>query len=147
MNNHNLSSRFHKTLSKLKQYRIAYTYIQTVWKKCLAEPCRARLHRSVQGRACLDIEASQEPRCRPTPLCRASGRTYSDSASRDSTTPADNAICLVILTTQSSHSELAGIGTVRMTFCKQLGCKTVGELLSYGLHFAKPAVRMPFVTC
>ena len=36
--------------------------------------------------ASLDIEATQEPRCRPTPLCRAPRRTCSDSTSRNSTT-------------------------------------------------------------
>ena len=63
----------------------SHTNIQTLRKKCLAECCRGRLHRSAQGRACLDIEAFQEPRCRPAPLCRASGRTCSDSTLRNST--------------------------------------------------------------
>ena len=63
-----------------------HTDIQTVRKNRLAERCRGRPHRSAWGRACLDIDASQEPRCRPTPLCRASGRTSSDSTSRNSTT-------------------------------------------------------------
>ncbi|MEE3430945.1 MAG: hypothetical protein VZR34_08730, partial [Candidatus Cryptobacteroides sp.] len=55
-------------------------------KKRLAKRCRGRQHGSAQGRACFDIEASQEPRCRPSPLCRAAGRTYSDSTLRNSTT-------------------------------------------------------------
>ena len=64
-----------------------HTYIQTLREKRLAKRCRGRLHGSAQGRACLDIGASQEPRCRPTPLCRAFGRTCSDSTLRNSTTP------------------------------------------------------------
>ena len=63
-----------------------HTYIQTLREKRLAKRCRGRLHGSAQGRACLDIEASLEPRCRPTPLCRAFGRTCSDSTLRNSTT-------------------------------------------------------------
>ena len=85
VNNYNLSSMFHKTMSMTRKKEL-HTDIQTFRNKRLAKRCRGRLHGSAWGRACLDIDASQEPRCRPTPLCRASGRTSSDSTSRNSTT-------------------------------------------------------------
>ena len=50
----------------------------------LAEPCRGMCPSSAQKAACLDIDASQEPRCRPTPRHIATRHVRLDSSLRDS---------------------------------------------------------------
>ena len=146
VNNRNLSSRFHKTLPTMRK-KESDTDIQTVRKNRLAERCRGRLHGSAWGRACLDIDASQEPRCRPTPLCRASGRTSSDSTLRNlspssRTTPSHHPERLSpsSRTTPSHHPERLSPSSSTTHYVHPVRPTTSLRTRSFARHQAK---RMP----